>query len=267
VSIYVVDGIFDKEHDEFRNLFDGTSRVHEDSFASDTAAKKYETYPKCASDHATNVASLAAGYGYGVAKNSTLISVGVQPGCEDSGYASDLLEGMSWIHEHYLNQPEPRAPAVATMSPRVPNSDAGTEVERAIKDLIASGVIVVAAAGNYAEDACESVPARIPEVVTVAAADESLSAPWSWSNTGACVDIWSPGENILGASPDCATCTFVFSGTSQATPIVAGLVAHFLETSPTASPEDVQKVLTSTASQFDAATSGTISLLARFLDE
>ena len=93
-------------------------------------------------------------------------------------------------------------------------------------------------------DSCDFVPAGLPGVVTVAAADithDATSAtPWSWSNFGQCVDIWAPGVNIESASPDCFECTAVYSGTSQATPLVSGLVAAFLSTNPTADPEAVK---------------------------
>lgn len=264
VELYVVDGAVMPDHDEFKNLFDGRSRVHPDRFSSATATEKFASDPDCASAHGTHVASLATGYGYGVAKNSTIISVAAQPGCGESGYASDLLAGISFVHERYLSLPLPRPPSIATMSLLLPDGEAASEVERAIADLADAGVIIVAAGGNFNDDSCKYVPARMPQVITVAAMDEGLLSPWSWSNFGECVDVYAPGENILGASPECPKCTAVYSGTSQATPIVTGLVAHILETEPGADVDRVRERLTLASIRFDATLAGTVDRIAQF---
>jgi subtilisin family serine protease len=100
-------------------------------------------------------------------------------------------------------------------------------------------------------DSCDYVPSGLPGVITVAAADvthdATIAYPWSWSNYGTCVDIWAPGVDIEGASPDCYECTAIYSGTSQATPLVTGLVAQFLSVNPTATPEEVKTALQSQA--------------------
>lgn len=80
------------------------------------------------------------------------------------------------------------------------------------------------------------------------AQDATKVFPWSWSNYGTCVDIWAPGVDIEAASPDCYECTAKFSGTSQATPLVTGLIAQYLQMNPTADAEDVKKALTEHAS-------------------
>ena len=267
VYVYVVDGILNAGHDEFKNMFSGQTRVAVENHRSQTAQEMFDQDPNCATAHGTHVASLAAGYGYGVAKNATLVSVGVQPGCEESGFSSDLLEGLAWVHTHYLSLPEPRPPALVTMSLLVSASPAADEIERVIDELIDVGIIVVAAAGNFADDACSYVPARMPRVVTVGAVDESFADAWSWSNTGECVDIWSPGENILGAGSECEKCTAVFSGTSQATPIVTGLIAHLLEINPGAGVDEVRGMLSNTAESLQGLPSDGIDKVIQFKDD
>lgn len=96
-------------------------------------------------------------------------------------------------------------------------------------------------------DACDFVPAGLPGVITVAAADITHDAtkafPWSWSNYGQCVDIWAPGVEIESASPDCFECTAIYSGTSQATPLVSGLIASHLSVNAADDPDAVKKAL------------------------
>lgn len=262
VTVYVVDGIVDAAHDEFRDLFDGQSRISRNSFVSPSAQASYDADPTCAMAHGTHVASLAAGYGYGIAKNATIVSVGAQPGCEASGFASDLLAALAWIRD---DRESHGGPAVATMSLLLSAEGAGAVVEQAIQDLMSTGVVVVAAAGNFAQDSCDFVPARVPDVISVAAANEDVSAAWSYSNTGECVAVWAPGENILGASPDCPKCTAVFTGTSQATPQVAGLAAHYLEQNPQATPAEVRGYIQASGAGF-AAPAGTEDILAQFTE-
>lgn len=78
--------------------------------------------------------------------------------------------------------------------------------------------------------------------------DATKAFPWSWSNYGACVDIWAPGVDIEAAAPDCYECSATYSGTSQATPLVTGLIAQYLSLNPTADSEDVKKALMEHAS-------------------
>ena len=100
-------------------------------------------------------------------------------------------------------------------------------------------------------EACDFVPAGLPGVITVAAADVipagTHAYPWTWSNYGQCVDIWAPGVDIEGAAPECFECTAIYSGTSQATPLVSGLIASHLAMNPTHDNEDVKLALQDSA--------------------
>ena len=57
------------------------------------------------------------------------------------------------------------------------------------------------------------------------------------------MDIWAPGVDIEGASPDCFECTARYSGTSQATPLVTGLVAQYLAAWPDADSSEVRRAI------------------------
>jgi subtilisin family serine protease len=79
-------------------------------------------------------------------------AVAVQPGCGQSGYASELEEGLDWVLDQHLAQAEPRKPSVVSMSLIVAKSSSSSElVAEKVEELIENGVIVVAAAGNFHE--------------------------------------------------------------------------------------------------------------------
>lgn len=100
-------------------------------------------------------------------------------------------------------------------------------MDDAVKQAVAAGMTVVVAASNYGADACKYSPAAAPEAITVAAIDESDSRP-SWSNWGTCVDIFGPGNNIYSAWHDSDTAYQTLSGTSMASPHVAGLATYLM---------------------------------------
>jgi len=114
-------------------------------------------------------------------------------------------------------------PAVANMSLGGGVSEA---LDAAVVKSASSGVFYAIAAGNSSTDACTSSPARTGRgdngIMTTAAIDSSDSET-SWSNYGACVDVWAPGQNILSTKRGGGTTTM--SGTSMASPNVAGTAA------------------------------------------
>ncbi|KAK7888634.1 hypothetical protein WMY93_024194 [Mugilogobius chulae] len=107
------------------------------------------------------------------------------------------------------------------------------------REMVSSGVVLIAAAGNYREDACLYSPASEPEVITVGAvnsADQLMSQGAGGTNVGRCVDLFAPGDDIVSASSDCSTCFTSRSGTSQAAAHAAGIAAVILSTNQKASP-------------------------------
>ena len=252
VQVYVVDGVV-MEHAQFKNMDTGRSRVSADRFLSETARA---SDPDCAGDHATHVAGIASGFEFGTSKAADIVSVAVQPGCEQSGMASDLIEGLEWVEERQNSFGGDRPPAVVSMSLILQD---GTDIAELVKDKIQAlldlGVVVVVAAGNFHEDACEFVPANIPGVITVAGASVfpggGRAIAWSWSNYGTCVDLFAPAVDIESANPECYECTAFYSGTSQATPFVTGLAAQYLSVNPRASPAEVKdEILRASTDQF-----------------
>lgn len=187
--------------------------------------------------HGTHVAGTIAGRTYGVAKKATLVPVRVLD-CAGSGTYSSVISGLDWIA---ANHPA-GTPAVVNMSLGGP---ASSTLDGAIRNLISKGITVVVAAGNSAADACNYSPARVLEAITVAATTVSDSRA-SYSNFGSCVDIFAPGSEIVSTWLGSST-TNTISGTSMATPHVAGTLTRFLTQNPTLTPGQAANSLLTSA--------------------
>lgn len=197
--------------------------------------------------HGTHVAGTVAGKTYGVAKAATVIPVRVLD-CAGSGFNSDVIAGLEWVASHH----HAGTPAVANLSL---GGTASAMVDAAVQGLINDGVTVAAAAGNSAVDSCSSSPARVPDALTVAASDAS-DRQAAFSNFGACVDLYAPGVAITSAGIASTTATASMSGTSMATPHVAGAAAAVLSRSPELSPAAVASRLLSGATPAVIAAAG-----------
>ncbi|MBB5920253.1 subtilisin family serine protease [Actinoalloteichus hoggarensis] len=178
--------------------------------------------------HGTHVAGTIGGTEFGVAKEVAVHGVRVLD-CGGSGTIEGVLQGIEWVTANA------EGPSVANMSLGGGVSDV---LDEAVEESIASGITYVVAAGNDAQDACGTSPARTPAALTVAASDEA-DVRASFSNLGECVDLFAPGLNITSAWIGSDDAIDVISGTSMASPHVAGAVALFLESAPEATPAEV----------------------------
>ncbi|HEU4411205.1 MAG TPA: S8 family serine peptidase [Polyangiaceae bacterium] len=186
--------------------------------------------------HGTHVAGTIGGSTYGVAKAVALHAVRVLD-CSGSGTVAGAIAGVDWVTANH------QKPAVANMS-------LGGAASQALDDAVAAsinaGVTYALAAGNEAVDACTRSPARTPAALTVGSTTVT-DARSSFSNFGACVDLFAPGSSITSAWHTGDSATSTISGTSMASPHVAGAAALYLGSNPTASPEQVASVLTALA--------------------
>lgn len=186
--------------------------------------------------HGTHVAGTAAGSTYGVAKSASLVSVRVLD-CSGNGPWSTVIAGVDWVTANHVK------PAVANMSL---GGGGNTSLDDAVANSIAAGVTYAVAAGNNNYDACYYSPARVSAALTVGNSTSS-DVRSSTSNYGSCLDLFAPGTNIVSAWYTSSTATNTISGTSMASPHVAGVAALYLQNNTTASPATVMSVIVNTA--------------------
>lgn len=194
--------------------------------------------------HGTHVAGTVGGSTVGVAKAVTLYSVRVLD-CNGSGTTSGVIAGIDWVAANRV------LPAVANMSVGGGYSSA---LNDAVQSATNAGVTFAVAAGNNASDACNYSPSSAANAITVAATT-NVDQQASFSNFGGCVDVYAPGNSIYSAWNTDDSSMGTASGTSMATPHVAGAAALYLQSHPSASPAEVASALSSDA------TSGALSLL------
>jgi subtilisin family serine protease len=241
VNAYVFDTWMDTKHPDLLNR----------------AKRGYDGYPKqpansqSCSGHATHVAGIIAGTKYGIAKHAKVISVEVLD-CTGHGTWSKLLAGIDWVLAN-----KGSTPAVANMSLAGGYS---FSVNAAIDKLTANGVFVAVAAGNDDADACWISPAGA-QTATVVAASNSADQRASFSNHGPCVDIYAGGTNVRSAWPGGGSATA--SGTSMATPHVAGVAALYKSTFGDAPASKIEEELESfaTANKISSNPANTANLL------
>ena len=186
--------------------------------------------------HGTHVAGTVGGTKYGVAKGVRLVAVKVL-NCSGSGTTAGVISGVNWVTSNAVK------PAVANMSL---GGGASTTLDNAVANSINSGITYALAAGNSSANACNSSPARVASAITVGATT-STDARASYSNYGSCVDIFAPGSSITSAWRTSDTSTNTISGTSMASPHVAGAAALVLSANTSYTPAQVASYLTSNA--------------------
>lgn len=239
VNVYVIDTGIRLSHAEFAGrAFSGFTAIDDGNGTDDCDG------------HGTHVAGTVGGTTYGVAKQVKLYAVRVLA-CDGYGTLAGVIAGVDWVTANHVK------PAVANMSL---GGGISAALDAAVQNSINAGVIYVVAAGNdYARNACDYSPARVPEAITVGAT-ERTDYRASYSNIGPCLDLFAPGSRITSAGIASDTATMELSGTSMATPHVAGAIAKYLQTHPTATPAIARDAVVNLATPNKVRNPGTGSL-------
>lgn len=196
--------------------------------------------------HGTHVAGTVGGSTFGVAKSSLLRGVRVL-NCSGSGSNSGVIAGVDWVRNNHI------APAVANMSL---GGGASTALDNAVNALHNANVTIAVAAGNSNANACNSSPARAVNAITTGSTTTS-DARSSFSNFGTCLDIFAPGSGILSAWATSNTATATLSGTSMASPHVAGVAALYKQANPSASSTTIRNAIVNNATTGVVSNPGT----------
>jgi len=227
VNVAVIDTGIDASHPDL-NVIDGVNFAKGKSWSDGNG-------------HGTHVSGTIA------AKNNDIGVVGVAPGANlyavkvldnrGSGFMSDVIAGVNWVASN--------AGTIDVANMSLGGSTSST-LNAAVENAVSKGVVFVVAAGNDRADACSQSPASAPNAITVSALDDrdgiSNNDPFaSFSNYGSCVDMIAPGVYILSTWKGGGYNTI--SGTSMASPHVAGAAALYLASNPGSSPADVISTL------------------------
>ena len=209
------------------------------------------------SGHGTHVAGTVGGNTWGVAKSVTLHDIQVLSG-SGSGSFANVIGGVDWVAANH------QSPAVANMSL---GGGASSALDAAVDAAVNAGVFFAVAAGNENQNACNVSPARSTEAMTVGSTTSS-DARSSFSNFGTCVDIFAPGSSITSTWNTGSSSTTTISGTSMASPHVAGVAAQIRGANPGWSTTQVYNEIINTAADgyLSSIGSGSPNLLLQNMD-
>lgn len=212
ITAYVVDTGVRITHSEFegRATFDAEANFIDDVQNDENG-------------HGSHVAGTIGGKTFGVAKKVSIVGVKVL-GADGSGTNSGVIRGMQFVAND--------ARAKGLSGKAVMNMSLGGSFSRAVNSAInqieAAGVVPVVAAGNENQDTANTSPGSAEAAITVGAIDQTNDERASFSNFGPLVDIFAPGVRVQSVGITSDTATSTLSGTSMASPHVAGLAAYLM---------------------------------------
>ncbi|KAK4032183.1 peptidase S8/S53 domain-containing protein [Parachaetomium inaequale] len=190
--------------------------------------------------HGTHCSGTIAGKKYGVAKKAKVYAVKVLRS-NGSGTMADVVAGVEWAAKAHIEQVKAAKDGKRKgFKGSVANMSLGGGKTKALDDTVNAAVSVgihfAVAAGNDNADACNYSPAAADKAVTVGASAIDDSRAY-FSNYGKCTDIFAPGLSILSTWIGSKYATNTISGTSMASPHIAGLLAYYLSLQPASDSE------------------------------
>jgi len=243
VTVYIIDTGVNVNHVDFEDRAVWGATIPEDDEDVD------------GNGHGTHVAGTVAGKKYGVAKKANIVAIKVLRS-NGSGSMSDVIKGIEFAVQHH-NERVAEAKKInegageddekiivrsaANMSLGGGRSRA---LDRVVDAAVKAGIQFAVAAGNDGLDACNYSPAAAKNAITVGATTMDDRMAW-FSNHGTCVDVFAPGHYITSAWIGSKVATNTISGTSMASPHVAGLIALLLSMPEhaTKTPEEIKQVI------------------------
>ncbi|KAG0168611.1 serine protease [Apophysomyces sp. BC1034] len=218
VKVFIIDTGINIKHNDFQGRASWGVTVTEGDTDEDN------------NGHGSHCAGTVAGKRYGVAKKAEPVAVKVL-NSNGSGSMSGVIAGVNWVVEqHKMDAAKARKSgkkykgAVANMSLGGTKS---RSLDESVNRAVENGILFAVAAGNDNADACSFSPGAADNALTVGASNVRDERSY-FSNHGSCVDVFAPGENIVSVWNSGPDSTNTISGTSMASPHVAGLAAYFL---------------------------------------
>ncbi|KAF8978055.1 serine protease [Entomortierella lignicola] len=245
VTVFVIDTGISVKHKEFEGR------------ASWGATIPYGDQDIDGNGHGTHCAGTIASAAYGVSKKAHVVAVKVLRS-NGSGTMSDVVAGVDFAVQEHLSlkaqQGSKYRGSVANMSL---GGGKSRPLDSAVTNAVAEGLHFAVAAGNDNRDACYYSPASVEAAVTVGASTIRDERAY-FSNHGSCVDIFGPGLDIESTWIGGTSAKRTISGTSMASPHVAGLIAYYLSLAPendsafhsgSLSPKEIKDLLKETATR------------------
>lgn len=227
INTYIVDTGIDIEHSQFekRAVWGANFADNEDTDCN---------------NHGTHVAGLVGSKDYGICVDANLIAVKVLD-CDGSGTLSGVIRGIEWAYKHHMSVSKTmKTKKVKGLINMSLGGGYSAALNRAVEACDSTDFHIVVASGNENSDSCNTSPASAKNVVSVMASSQDDYRAW-FSNYGKCSTLYSPGVDVLSTIPGNQVAKY--SGTSMASPVVAGVLNHYLDMYPQHNQAQMKQIL------------------------